>query len=55
MAVFDHLEFDQRERVVFTNDRKSQLRAIVASRDRTLGPPAGSLSHVPYNCGEVVR
>jgi leucine dehydrogenase len=40
-AVFDHLDFDAHEQVVFAHDPASGLRAIIAIHDTTLGPALG--------------
>ena len=41
MAAFENSAFDNHERVVFCNDKKSGLKAIIAIHSTTLGPAAG--------------
>ncbi len=41
MAVFDHPSFDQHEDVVFYHDPETDLKAIIAIHDTTLGPAVG--------------
>ncbi|MDB2387181.1 amino acid dehydrogenase [Shewanella sp.] len=41
MTVFNHLSFDDHEQVVFCQDKKSGLRAIIAIHNTNLGPAVG--------------
>jgi leucine dehydrogenase len=47
-AVFDHPEFDAHEQVVFANDHRTGLKAVIAVHDRTLGPGAGGVRMRAY-------
>ena len=46
--MFDHVEFDQHERVLFCSDERAGLRAIVAIHNRNLGPAAGGCRMFNY-------
>lgn len=48
MALFDHPEFADHERVIHVADRDTGLRAIIAIHDRTLGPSVGGCRVYPY-------
>ncbi|HEX6218135.1 MAG TPA: Glu/Leu/Phe/Val dehydrogenase dimerization domain-containing protein [Sphingomicrobium sp.] len=48
MSVFDHPEFASHERVIQVADRATNLRAIIAIHDRTLGPSVGGCRIYPY-------
>ena len=48
MRLFDHPEFDHHEQVVFCHDPVTDLRAIIAVHDRSLGPAAGGCRMHPY-------
>lgn len=41
MSVFDHVEFDNHEEVVFCHDEATGLKAIIAVHDTTMGPSLG--------------
>lgn len=41
MSVFNHIEFDNHEQVVFCNDKESGLKAIIAVHSTKLGPAVG--------------
>ena len=49
MAVFDHPSFDQHEDVVFYHDPETNLQAIIAIHDTTLGPAVGGCRLWRYN------
>lgn len=51
MAIFDHPEFADHERVIYIADEATGLRAIIAIHDRTLGPAVGGCRVFPY-CSE---
>ena len=48
MTVFDHVEFDNHEQVVFCRDAQAGLSAIVAIHSTALGPAAGGCRMWPY-------
>ena len=48
MALFDHHEFANHERVIHVADEATGLRAIIAIHDRTLGPSVGGCRVYPY-------
>jgi leucine dehydrogenase len=48
MTVFDHPDFRGHERVVFSTDRASGLRAIIAIHSTVLGDAAGGVRCLPY-------
>jgi leucine dehydrogenase len=48
MAIFDHPEFADHERIIHIADRATGLRAIIAIHDRTLGPSVGGCRVYPY-------
>ncbi|EXJ09464.1 Glu/Leu/Phe/Val dehydrogenase dimerization domain-containing protein [Nitrincola nitratireducens] len=48
MSVFQHVEFEQHEQVVFFHDASSGLKAIVAIHDTQLGPALGGCRMWPY-------
>ena len=48
MSVFDHSEFDNHERVVFWDDKKTGLKAIIAVHNTNLGPALGGCRMWPY-------
>ena len=41
MAVFNRVEFDNHEQVVFCSDEESGLKAIIAVHNTKLGPAVG--------------
>lgn len=41
MALFEHMEFDSHEQVVFCHDKVTGLKAIIAVHDTTMGPALG--------------
>jgi leucine dehydrogenase len=48
MSVFSHPDFDHHEQVVFCNDPKTGLEAIVAVHNTNLGPALGGCRMWPY-------
>ncbi len=48
MSVFQHMSFDDHERVVFCCDPESGLKAIIAVHSTELGPAAGGCRMWPY-------
>lgn len=48
MSLFEHHEFDQHKEVVFCNDEKSGLKAIIAVHNTNLGPSLGGCRMYPY-------
>lgn len=48
MNLFNKADFDNHERVVFVNDAKSGLRAIIAIHNTKLGPAMGGCRMYPY-------
>ncbi len=48
MTVFDHIEFDNHEQVVFCRNAQAGLSAIVAIHSTALGPAAGGCRMWPY-------
>ncbi|HUP85732.1 MAG TPA: Glu/Leu/Phe/Val dehydrogenase dimerization domain-containing protein [Acidimicrobiales bacterium] len=48
MAIFDRLEADGYEQVVFCHDRASGLRAVIAIHSTRLGPALGGTRFFPY-------
>ena len=48
MPIFDAVDFDDHEQVVFCNDRSSGLRAIIAIHNTNRGPAAGGCRMWPY-------
>ena len=48
MGLFDRLGDGGYEKVVFCNDNRSGLRAIIAVHDTTLGPALGGVRMLPY-------
>lgn len=53
MSVFSHLEFDNHEQVVFVQDAKSGLKAIIAIHNTHLGPALGGCRMWPYASDEA--
>jgi len=53
MSVFSHLEFDDHEQVVFVNDAKSGLKAIIAVHNTHLGPALGGCRMWPYDSDQA--
>lgn len=47
-AVFDHVEFDAHEQVVFAHDHRTGLKALIGVHDTSLGPAAGGVRMRPY-------
>ena len=47
--LFDHPDFDGHEQVIFCNDSKAGLKAIIALHSTALGPAAGGCRMQPYN------
>ena len=52
MAVFDAIDFDQHENVVFGYDKASGLKAIIAVHCTRLGPSLGGCRMYPYSNDE---
>lgn len=48
MPLFDHVDFDAHEQVIFCADADAGLRAIIAIHDTTLGPALGGCRMWPY-------
>ncbi|MCW2249108.1 leucine dehydrogenase [Azospirillum fermentarium] len=48
MPLFDHMDFDAHEQVIFCADADAGLRAIIAIHDTTLGPALGGCRMWPY-------
>ncbi len=48
MSTFSHLEFNDHEQVVFCQDRKSGLKAIIGIHNTNLGPALGGCRMFPY-------
>lgn len=48
MSVFDAHDFDGHEQVIFCNDEKSGLKAIIAIHNTNLGPALGGCRFWPY-------
>ncbi len=48
MSVFDHLDFDDHEQVLYCRDESAGLRAIIAIHNTALGPAAGGCRMYPY-------
>ena len=56
MSVFNHVDFDHHEQVVYGHDQASGLRAIIAIHDTALGPALGGCRMWPYaNDDEALR
>ncbi len=53
MSVFDRIEADGYEQVVFCHDRASGLRAIIAIHSTVLGPSLGGTRFFPYPSEEA--
>jgi leucine dehydrogenase len=52
MSVFEHVEFDGHEQVVFCHDSDSGLKAIIAIHNTNLGPALGGCRMWPYASDE---
>ena len=52
MALFDLADFDDHEQVVFCSDEKTNLKAIIAVHNTTLGPAAGGSRFWDYASDE---
>ena len=52
MSLFEHHEFDNHKEVVFCNDEKSGLRAIIAVHNTNLGASLGGCRMFPYSSSE---
>ena len=56
MSVFNHIDFDHHEQVVYGHEQASGLRAIIAIHDTALGPALGGCRMWPYaNDDEALR
>lgn len=53
MSVFEHQDFDAHERIVFVDDEKSGLRAIIAIHNTTRGPSLGGCRLKRYDCEDA--
>ncbi|BDM64939.1 leucine dehydrogenase [Shewanella sp. NFH-SH190041] len=53
MSVFSHASFDNHEQVVFCHDPKTNIRAIIAVHDTTLGPAVGGCRMWQYDSDEA--
>jgi len=53
VALFDLVDFDDHEQVVFCSDDKSNLKAIIAVHSTTLGPAAGGSRFWDYASDEA--
>jgi len=53
VALFDLVDFDDHEQVVFCSDEKTNLKAIIAVHSTTLGPAAGGSRFWDYATDEV--
>ena len=47
--LFEHLDFDSHEQVIFCNDQDIGLKAIIAIHSTALGPAAGGCRMYPYD------
>jgi leucine dehydrogenase len=52
MSIFAEIERNDHEQIVFCSDKQSQLRAIIAIHDTTLGPALGGTRMWTYNSGQ---
>jgi leucine dehydrogenase len=52
LSVFQHVSFDDHERVVFCSDPASGLKSIIAVHSSELGPAAGGCRMWPYGSDE---
>lgn len=50
--IFDHLDFDAHEQLIFCNDPSVGLKAIIALHSTALGPAAGGCRMHPYQSEE---
>jgi len=48
MSIFDHVDFDGHEKIVFCTDREVGLKSIIALHSTALGPAAGGCRMFPY-------
>lgn len=48
MSVFEAMDFDDHEQVLFVNDPKSNLRGIIAIHSTGRGPALGECRMWPY-------
>jgi leucine dehydrogenase len=53
MSVFSHIDFDQHEQVIYSQDKSSGLKAIIAIHDTSLGPALGGCRMWPYSSDEL--
>jgi leucine dehydrogenase len=53
MFVFSHIDFDQHEQVIYSQDKSSGLKAIIAIHDTSLGPALGGCRMWPYSSDEL--
>lgn len=53
MALFDKLNTDDFEQVIFSNDKASGLKAITAIHDTSLGPALGGIRYYAYDSEEA--
>jgi len=53
MSVFSHIDFDQHEQVIYSQDKSCGLKAIIAIHDTSLGPALGGCRMWPYSNDEL--
>jgi leucine dehydrogenase len=53
MCVFDHIEFNGHEQVVFAHDEATGLKAIIAVRNTALGAAVGGCRMYPYTSDDA--
>ena len=53
MAVFNKVDFDNHEQVVFCSDKESGLKAIIAVHNTKLGPAVGGCRMWDYATDEA--
>jgi len=49
MQVFDHVDFDDHEKIIFCTDAEVGLKGIIALHSTALGPAAGGCRMFPYS------
>ncbi|WP_194755622.1 Glu/Leu/Phe/Val dehydrogenase [Aliidiomarina indica] len=52
MALFEHIEYDNHEQIVFCHDKVTGLKAIIAVHDTTMGPSLGGTRMWNYASSE---
>jgi leucine dehydrogenase len=53
VSVFEHQDFDGHERIVFVDEEKTGLRAIIAIHNTTRGPSLGGCRLKRYDCEDA--